>query len=283
MGFGGKKLTVIPIYKDEGLDGDRDFLQFDTISLMTLLNVNVIVAYYIDATRNNKYLNKITNQRYDVKYVSSKIRENLFLLSDALHWNREQLKNLGEIADLAMKSYSDISKRLGVKMHSESSAIKKISVLKKGGDFFMNKSRQNAREAQKRESVSIQPKEFLVGEKGRITITNYYNGYYAFTVDETAIEGNKVYLIEAKHTSNKNLPSIYDIKDALLKLIIYTNLKTVNIDDKVYEALPMLKLTNGKSTPYCELNLDEKMFLYKLKTEGETNRFKISYNGKSVV
>lgn len=283
MGFGGKKLTVIPIFKDEGLDGDRDFLQFDTVSLMTLLNVNVIVAYYADAEKNEKYLNKITNQGYDVNYVSTKIKENLIFLSDALHWNREQLKNLGEIADLAMKSYSNIAQRLGVKMHSESSAIKKISILKEGGDFFKNKSRQNAREAQKRESLSVQPKEFLEGEKGRITITNFYNGYYAFTVDEVAIDGNKVYLIEAKHTRDKNLPSIYDIKDALLKLIIYTNLKTVSIGEKTYEAVPMLKLTSGKNIPYEELGTNERKILSKLKSEAESNGFKVNFNGKMVV
>src|SRR3990172_9685447 len=33
LGFSGKKITVIPIVKDEGADGDRAFLQFDTVSL----------------------------------------------------------------------------------------------------------------------------------------------------------------------------------------------------------------------------------------------------------
>ncbi|MEP6513672.1 MAG: hypothetical protein ABJA79_07375, partial [Parafilimonas sp.] len=44
-----KKITVIPIVKDEGAAGDRDFLQWDTVSLMSLLDVYVIFAYY------NKY------------------------------------------------------------------------------------------------------------------------------------------------------------------------------------------------------------------------------------
>ena len=41
-----KKITVIPIVKDEGARGDRDFLQWDTVSLMSLLDVFVIFAYY---------------------------------------------------------------------------------------------------------------------------------------------------------------------------------------------------------------------------------------------
>lgn len=52
-----KKITVIPIVKDEGAKGDRDFIQWDTVSLMSLLDVFVIFAYYDKAAinpRNNR-------------------------------------------------------------------------------------------------------------------------------------------------------------------------------------------------------------------------------------
>lgn len=55
------KVTIIPIVKDEGLDGDMDYIQWDTISLMSLLNVYVIVGYYDNASKNQKYANKIPN------------------------------------------------------------------------------------------------------------------------------------------------------------------------------------------------------------------------------
>jgi hypothetical protein len=35
-----KKITIIPIIKDEGLGGDRDFIQWDTISLMSLIEIS---------------------------------------------------------------------------------------------------------------------------------------------------------------------------------------------------------------------------------------------------
>lgn len=47
-----KRITVIPIVKDEGAAGDRDFLQWDTISLMSLLDVYVILAYYETAEKH---------------------------------------------------------------------------------------------------------------------------------------------------------------------------------------------------------------------------------------
>ena len=279
MGFGGKKLTVIPIYKDEGKDGDRDFLQFDTLSLMTLLNVNVIIAYYTDATRNDSYPNKITNQRYDISYVRRKIYENLNFYSDALHWNREQLKKIGDVGELALKSYSEISRRLRVSMHSESAARRKIDELKLGEDVFRNNSRQRAREAQRRESLTIQPKELLEGEKGTITITNYYNGFYAFTVDEAVINGESAYLIEAKHSKDNDLPNIADIKDALLKLIVYTNLKTVTIDGNTYKAVPVIKLTNNNGALPQNLREGDKETLKNLEREANENGFLLNFNG----
>lgn len=46
-----KKITVIPVVKDEGAKGDRDYLQWDSISLMSLLDVFVILAFYDKAER----------------------------------------------------------------------------------------------------------------------------------------------------------------------------------------------------------------------------------------
>ena len=58
--------------KDEGASGDRDFIQWDTVSLMSLLDVFVIFAYYEKAKKRG---NKITNQQFDNNYVLSKIKE----------------------------------------------------------------------------------------------------------------------------------------------------------------------------------------------------------------
>ena len=39
------RLTVIPVLKDEGLDGDLDRIQYSTISWMNLLNIYIVLAY----------------------------------------------------------------------------------------------------------------------------------------------------------------------------------------------------------------------------------------------
>jgi len=93
LSFKGKKITIIPIFKDEGKEGDRDFLQWDTISLMSLLGIYVIIGYYKTAERSQRYRHKITNQRFDMQYIKEKINNILSYHSDALHWINPDRRN----------------------------------------------------------------------------------------------------------------------------------------------------------------------------------------------
>jgi hypothetical protein len=74
LSFLGKRVTIIPLIKDEGKDGDRDFLQWDTVSLMSLLGVYVIITYYANASPSQKYSNKITAQEFDLSLVKEEIK-----------------------------------------------------------------------------------------------------------------------------------------------------------------------------------------------------------------
>src|SRR3989344_2811651 len=255
----GKKVTIIPIFKDEGIEGDRDFLQWDTISLMSLLDVYVIVAYYSDAIQSSRYEKKITKQRFDTKYLNEQINKLLSYQSSALHWNVAQIDNIWEIGKKALDSYEKISKKLGVEMHSKKSVEKRIEELKKGKDAFMALSRNLAELAQKRESITIQPKEHLDGIKGTITITNYLGGNYYFTSDEVEIHNKDICLIDAKHTKENKLPSLGDIKDGLLKMILFTNLEDVKVDNQNFNPVPTLKLTTGEDFKLETINKPRKM------------------------
>jgi len=223
--FSGKKVTIIPIVKDEGFQGDRDFLQWDTVSLMSLLGVYVIISCYKNAKKSSRYKNKITNQRYDISHIKSEINKLFSYQSDALHWNLEQIDNVGKIGEKALEAYRNISKDTGVKMHSVESAQKRIKELLKGRENFMSLSRDLAQKAQQREIVTIQPKEKLSGTKAAITIKNYLGGNYYFTSDEVEIDGDNIRLIESKHSKGNKLPSIRDIKDGLFKMIYLLILK----------------------------------------------------------
>jgi hypothetical protein len=54
------------------------------------------------------------------------------------------------------------------------------------------------------------------------------------------IKNNTVYLIEGKHSKNAILPSIGDIKDGLLKMILYSNLCEVEVDGVLMQSRAVL-------------------------------------------
>ncbi len=252
-----KKITVIPIIKDEGENGDRDFIQWDTISLMSLLDVFVIFAYYDKAEKSDKSKLKITNQQFNNSYVISKIKEIEQYHSSALHWNINELtKNFQSIIDKVKASYLKIEKETCVKLHN----VKGIDSFKeKIGKDVSNFMKFLREKAQAREYVTIHPKESLSSQtKVKITITNYLGGEYFFTVDETDLSNSTIYLIERKHSKTSLLPSQGDIKDGLLKMILYSNLTNVTANDKKVKSKSVLSLTSTKLTGSINSNSTRK-------------------------
>jgi hypothetical protein len=278
LGFQGKKVTVIPIVKDEGKEGDRDFLQWDAISLMSLLGIYTIISYYSNAERSSRYRHKITKQRFDITHIKEEINNLLDYQSDALHWNLAQIEKVGEIGQKALDSYERISKILGVEMHSKESAENRINNLLRGKEHFIALSRDLAKKAQERESVTIQPKEKLSGIKATLTIKNYLGGYYFFTCDEVSIEENIIYLVEGKHSKYSLIPSLEDIKDGLLKMILFTNLKEVKIGKQEYDPVAVLKLTTDMRIQKNKLKKPQIETLNLLKEEAKRNHFQVVIN-----
>jgi hypothetical protein len=245
-----KKITIIPVVKDEGLKGDRDYIQWDTVSLMSLLDVFVIIAYYDNAEINkrNPQKLKITNQKFNNEFVKNKIKEIEQYHSSALHWNLNELKTeLHFVADLSANAYQKIEENTGVKLHDKEGLKNFKNKIVNDISKFMNFSRDKSKHAQSREIVTIQPKENLQTQsKATITIENYLGGQYFLTADETKIIDNELYLIESKHSKNSCLPSMGDIKDGLLKMILFSNLQDIFVDGQSIKYKAMLVLTSAK-------------------------------------
>ncbi len=251
-----KKITIIPIVKDEGARGDRDFLQWDTVSLMSLLDVYVILSYYNKADRHKTRDNSISNQQFDNNHILEKLDEISNYHSSALHWNLKEVnESLPTLIDKVANSYKEIQNKLNIQFHNSSGLERFRKQFVDGVTHFMNTSRTKAQGAQNREFLTLQPKEYLsTSTKAKITIRNYLGGIYYLTTDEIKVVGNKLHLIEGKHTVNSLLPSMGDIKDGLLKIILYCNLSNIQIDNKKYNVLPVLKLTSSKLIGNINLN-----------------------------
>ncbi len=267
-----KRITIIPIIKDEGINGDRDFIQWDTVSLMSLLDIYVIFAYYDKAVIHPLRQNKVTNQEFNNEYIENKIIEIDNYHSSALHWNLKEInETLPILIDKAKDSYVHIGDKLNVKFHNELGVQKFKNQFNEGVINFMKTSRNKAMEAQNREKQTLQPKEFLsTSTKATITIENYLGGKYYFTTDEIFISGESLFLIEGKHSSNSKLPSISDIKDGLLKMVLYCNLTDVQINNIIFTPKPILKLTSSHIEGKISSNNSQK----------EIDEFKILANFK---
>ncbi|BAZ12435.1 hypothetical protein NIES4071_42660 [Calothrix sp. NIES-4071] len=112
---------------------------------------------------------------------------------------------------------------------------------------FKNISLKGSRSASKREALTSHELEYLVdGLKATFSIENYLGGVYYLTPDEIFHNGDTYIIQESKNTSTDSLPKLSDIQDGLFKLILFSNLDSLNLDGQAVSFIPKLKLT-GKN------------------------------------
>lgn len=257
------RITIIPFCKDEGKDGDRDFIQWDTVALMSLLNVFVIIGYYTTAEKterpdqNKKH--KITNQKFNYNYIYKKLNELQNYHSSVLHWNLQQMEQLSDVARLTLHAYQKISKTTGVQMHGDAGIENRIATAKEGSSRFRDLSRQLAEDAQHRESLTQNPKEKTIGQKVTVTLKNLLGGIYFLTADECFVVNGRVVIIEKKHSKSKSVPSIYDIKDAFIKMALFSNIDKLQFNgaDMPHYAAVGLTSENVRGVLHSEMTKTE--------------------------
>lgn len=269
-----KKITIIPILKDEGAKGERDFLQFDTISLLNLLDVYVILGYYNDAQRDSSA--SLTDQQFDSEFINQKIKELQNFKGTATEWNLKQLQNISLLLEKAKTAYAEIAQKNGVTLHDEKGLESFSKRISKSLEEFRAFSRSKSQNAQNREYQTLQPKEALSSDtKGRVTISDQSGGKYFFTCDETRLENKTIYLIEDKHSSRAKMPSPSDIKDGLLKMMLYSNLKNVQVGNEKVSARAVLRLTSSK----IEGGISSESNEQEVESFLQTNRFNSNQKG----
>ena len=246
------RLTVIPVLKDEGLDGDLDRIQFSTISWMNLLNIYIVLAYYDNATKNKRPLqltkNKITAQEFNENSVNECISKISHYKQSALHWNRSLIEDsFVEIYKLALDGYEQISKRTGIKVHDQSTHELYIANIMRDFENFKTTSLRGSKGASIRETQTSHEFEYLSdGLKATFEIENYLGGLYYLTADEVILSNDTYIIQESKNSMSGFLPSLSDIKDGLFKLILYSNLDTLLLHGKPVQFTASLKLTGNK-------------------------------------
>jgi hypothetical protein len=258
---GQKIITIIPILKDEGADGDRDFIAFKTFSWMSLLNIYVVLAYYSSATKRQGAKQKITNQMFETDFVRQQIIEITHYKQSALHWNRTVLEErFVPTLQLALQKYQEIALLTKVQVHGHSS---KIDKLLEGLESYKEVSLAASRNAAVRETKVNHALEIAdSSEKYMLEIENYLGGIYSLSPDGLIFEQNRWVIVEAKNTTKGRLPKLSDIKDGLFKLILFSNLDRLECDGAEVNFVTRLQLTGnniqGQLKMPCAESLVEK-------------------------
>jgi hypothetical protein len=275
-----KKVTIIPVIKDEGIGGDCDRINFITLSWMNLLNVYIILAWYDHAQAHRTNAAKITAQRFDIDYVRGKLEEVSHYHQTALHWNIQHFEqDFESIYQQAADRYQQLSKSLGIAVHSHESHIRQFERYQVNGRFdsriFRNMSLAASYEAAQREIVTQHELERLAdGTKAYFSITNWLGGEYHLTSDEVYFDGDTLVIQESKNASRTKFPGASDVKDGLFKLILFANMDELYQANKQIRFRTRLKITgqfSGKLTlPTQQTELDAFAHLNKLRDTQST-------------
>lgn len=296
-----KSITVIPVIKDEGQDGDLDKIQFSTISWMNLLNVYIVLGYYETAEKNRtpaqNHREKLTKQRFNATFVNEQIQEIFSYKQSALHWNKNLFETrFAEIFQTALHSYDIISKHTQVAIHSQEALYKYLSAITADFDRFQMLSLKNSQSASNRELHTYHALEFLSdGEKATFALENYLGGVYYLTADEVFREKDELVIQESKNSTRGFIPSLSDIRDGLFKLILFSNIDELLLDGIKTGFRTRLKCTSQKLTTTLNLpcaSAEIEVFLsnnpgmaskhnllQKLNAEASANNLEISIGG----
>jgi hypothetical protein len=270
-----KVITIIPVIKDEGKDGDRDRIQYSTISWMNLLNVYIVLAYYEKAEKSNKKgqvnKHKLTCQAFNSEFVNEQIKQILSYRQSALHWNKNLFEErFIEIFQTALDCYDKISLKTQVAIHSRRGMNKYLQDISREFEKFRDISLKNSEKASYREVNTNHKLEYLTeGVKATLTIENYLGGIYYLTVDEI-FRDQDIYIIqESKNTTKDILPKLPDIQDGLFKLILYSNLDSLMFQEQSVSFSTKLKLTGNNIEGTLQLPVNSQQEIDKFLTDNQ--------------
>lgn len=247
-----KIVTIIPILKDEGADGEPDRIGYMTFSWMNLLNIYIVLGYYASAEKSKKpgqqSRQKLSEQMFDAAFVHSQIQEIIEFKQSALHWNKYLFETrFTKTFRTAVNAYAEISKRTGVRVHSQAKLLADISEVERDFSQFMNLSLRRSEMAREREVRTTHRREYLSdGLKGKFFIKNYLEGIYYLTADEVFLKGSTYLIQESKNSSNGSLPTLSGIRDGLFKLILFAKMESLSVGGKQVSFTTRLKLTGKR-------------------------------------
>lgn len=261
LSYDGTKITIIPVLVDYGINGERGKVQPNTIDWMTGLGVYVILGVYIDAdkgevgglaknagvnTKSREGATKFAKgQRFNLRHIQAQIEKIFENKPDVKTWNGHQITLIPSLLEGAINNYKRLSDKLKVPLGNFSILEKKVKIWKNDSKKFLADCEKESKGAQNREVKSDHALENVPGVKGKINIDLGESKKLYLTSDSVEIKKNKclITLLEGKNTTSDKLPGWGDIKDALMKLMIFKK-SDFSFEDKKYEKKLVCYLTS---------------------------------------
>jgi len=135
---------------------------------------------------------------------------------------------------------------------------------------------KTAKEAALRETLTVHENEKLNSKsKGFLDIRDFYGGRYYLTCDEVFEIGENKYLIqESKNSTREVLPKVTEIKEALLKMYLFSNINEMRLKRKKVNINYRIKLTSDSMN--YKLHLKDSTTENEIEEFIETNNFSVS-------
>ena len=243
-----KILTIIPVLKDDGRDGDLDKIHYSTFSWMNLLNTYIVLGYHDHADKNSKPgqvdRQKLTNHRFNNASIRSQIQDIVDYKKSAFHWNTHLLETqFTDIFRKALDAYWQISDRTGVKIHGYTGMDQYLDSVKADFETFQKGSLKNTEETSDRSPLAHALKYLVSGSRATFCIETDQGGVYPLSPESIFWVSGRYIIQESRNAPKKPLPDLSDIQDGLLKLLPYSTLETLQLNGEAVEFSVRLKLT----------------------------------------
>ena len=243
-----KTLAIVPVLKDDGRDGDLDKLHYSTVSSLNLLNTYLVLGYHNHADKNSTPgsidRDKLTNHRFESESIRSQIQAIIDYPKNAFHWNKQLLETqFGNTLRQALDAYWKISDRTSVKIHPytgmdqyQTSVIADLEAFKKNS---LTKSQDDADSSPGVALLKYQ----VSGSRATFTMETDRGGRYPLVPESLFWLTDRYVIQESRNSPKKPFLDLSEIQEALLKLIPYSSLHSLQLNGEAVQFSVRLKLT----------------------------------------
>ena len=243
-----KTLAIVPVLKEDGRDGDLDKLHYSTVSSLNLLNTYLVLGYHNHADKNSTPSaidrDKLTNHRFETESVRSQIQAIIDYPKNAFHWNKQLLETqFGETLRQALDAYWKISDHTGVKIHPytgmdqyQLSVLADLEAFKKNS---LNKAQEDAELSPGAALLKYQ----VSGSRATFAVETDRGGRYPLMPESLFWLTDRYVIQESRNSPKKPFLDLSEIQEALLKLIPYASLHSLQLNGEAVQFSVRLKLT----------------------------------------